>query len=77
VAQREDVDLGAPADVHPEVVVDDEAVGRVGVDDHAVGVLAGEDRLLVAEELLAHGGLDAVGADDEVGGGGLAVGEGE
>ena len=77
VAQREHVDLGAAADVHPQVVVDDEAVGRVGVDHHAVGVLAGEDRLLVAEQLLAHGRLDAVGADDQVGGGGLAVGEGE
>ena len=47
VEQRQHVDLGAAADVHAQVVVDDHAVGVVDVDHRAVGVLAGEDRLLV------------------------------
>ena len=77
VAQRQQVDLGALADVHPQVVVDHHAVGVVGGDHRAVGVFAGEHRALVAEELLAHHGLDAVGTDHQVGLDRLAVGEGQ
>ncbi|MGX1095470.1 hypothetical protein RKD47_006151 [Streptomyces albogriseolus] len=65
------------ADVHAQVVVDDHAVGVVDGDHRAVGVLAGEDRGLLAEQLVADDGPDAVGAHDQVRLGRGAVGEGE
>ena len=64
-------------DVHVQVAVVGQAVGVGDVDDDAVRVLAGEHRLLLAEQLVAHSRPDAVGADDEVGGHAVAVGEGE
>ena len=77
VTQRQQVDLGAAADVHPEVVVGDHPLRGVEWDDGAVGVLAREDRVLVAEELLADDGLDAVGSDHQVRVDRRAVGEGD
>ena len=46
VQQRQEVDLRAVPDVHAQVAVGGQAVGVVDVDDDAVGVLAGEHRLL-------------------------------
>lgn len=75
VTQRQQVELRAAPEEHPEVVIENQPITIFDRKHRAIGMLPGEDRFLIANSCLRMTDLMPSAADYEISGDTLVVGE--